>query len=127
MGDVEICISQYSKGTIFGFNESYSFDPRINVMCGLITESDVDDGVQSYLQRRNMTIQFSALVKATLRFDIKTVNLKASGPMSAPDCYKFKIKITFDNSDHDGQVIMDLDATAVRLVCNGKKIIKIQI
>lgn len=122
MGNVEICISQYSKANVFGFNESYSFDPRIIVMCKLIQESDVENGAQNFLHKNNMTINFSALVKTTLRFDIKTVNLKASGPMSAPDCYKFKIKITFDNSDHDGQMILDLDANAVRLVCNGKEI-----
>lgn len=120
MGDIEICVHQYSKGEIFGFNESYSFDPRINVMCKLMQEKDSNDGAQNFLHKNNMTILFSALVKTTVRFDIKTVNLKASGPMSAPDCYKFKIHITFDNSDHDGQMILDLDATAVRLVCNGK-------
>ncbi|CAK9830778.1 Mcoln3 [Anthophora retusa] len=60
-----------------------------------------------------------ALVRAHLKFALKTVNLKAAGPMTPPDCYKFNIKIHFDNRDFDGQMLLSLDAKPVRLQCKG--------
>lgn len=119
VGPIKICLYEYREGTVFGFNESYIFNPEIDTTCLTVHKNDTGEGIQKFLHRHNITIQFSALVKTTLKFAIKTVNLKASGPMSAPDCYKFKIIITFDNSDHDGQMILDLDALPERLVCRG--------
>lgn len=121
MGPVEICLSQYREGTIFGFNESYIFNPEIDTVCLRMHKNDTEKGgVQDFLHRHDIFIQFSALVKTTVRFSIKTVNLKASGPMSAPDCYKFKVEILMDNTDHDGQMIISLDAIPERLVCQGR-------
>lgn len=40
--------------------------------------------------------------------------------ITAPSCYKFDITIYFDNADHDGQVLLSLDAEAIRLKCKGK-------
>lgn len=119
VGPIKICLSQYREGTIFGFNESYIFNPEIDTKCLTLIDGDAPNGAQEFLHRHNTTIQFSALVKMTMHFNIKTVNLKASGPISAPDCYKFKITISFDNSDHDGQMILQLDAVPERLVCKG--------
>jgi mucolipin 3 len=45
--------------------------------------------------------------------------LKAAGPITPPDCYKFKIKILFDNKDFDGQMLLSLDAEPIRLICKG--------
>ena len=120
MGPMEICLYQYREGTIFGFNESYIFNPEIDTTCLKFHKDDLSKGgVQDFFHRHGIKIQFSALVKTTVRFNIKTVNLKASGPISAPDCYKFKIIILMDNTDHDGQMIISLDAQPERLVCKG--------
>lgn len=119
IGPIKLCLSQYKEGTIFGFNESYIFNPEIDTTCLRMYENETRGGIQEYLRKQNTTIEFSALVTTALHFSIKTVNLKASGPISAPDCYKFKIIITFDNSDHDGQMILQLDAVPERLVCKG--------
>jgi len=119
MGDISICFMQYREGTVFGFNESYIFNPEIDTSCFIYTKNDTNSSAQEFLHQHEMYIQFSALVKTTIEFDIKTVNLKASGPMSAPDCYNFKVTITLDNTDHDGQMILQLDAVPERLVCKG--------
>lgn len=121
IGPIKICLYQYREGTIFGFNESYIFNPEIDTTCLMMHERDTPGGAQNFLHKHNISIQFSALVRTTMHFNIKTVNLKASGPMSAPDCYKFKVEITFDNADHDGQMILQLDAVPERLVCKGKR------
>lgn len=122
MGPIEICLSQYREGTVFGFNESYIFNPEIDTNCLKLHKNDTEKGdVQEFLHRNEVYIQFSALVKTFVHFSIKTVNLKAgSGPMTAPDCYKFKVTILMDNSDHDGQMIISLDAIPERLVCQGE-------
>nr|NVI71495.1 transient receptor potential cation channel, mucolipin ortholog [Cucujiformia] len=65
------------------------------------------------------TINFSALVRAELLFSLKTVNFKAAGRITPPNCYRFDIVIKFDNEDHDGQILLSLDAEPIRLMCKG--------
>ena len=54
---------------------------------------------------------------------LKTINLKESGPLRPPECYKFIITIEFDNSNHDGQILLRLDADTYRLDCKGDRVI----
>lgn len=119
VGPIKLCLYQYKEGIVFGFNESYVFNPEIDTTCLTMQLNDTRNGIQSFLHTNDIYIQFSALVKTTVEFAIKTVNLKASGPISAPDCYRFDIEILFDNSDHDGQMILSLEAEPMRLFCDG--------
>lgn len=80
--------------------------------------STPNDKTKNLLINKNITINFSALVKAHLKFSIKTVNLKAAGPMTPPDCYEFDVVIIMDNSDFDGQMLLSLEAEPKRLQCN---------
>lgn len=45
--------------------------------------------------------------------------LQVAGPIAPPDCYQFDIQILFDNTDHDGQMLLSLDAEPIRLHCQG--------
>ncbi|XP_054279636.1 mucolipin-3-like isoform X1 [Macrosteles quadrilineatus] len=120
MDTPELCISNYREGIIFGFNESYVFNSQIDINCPLLNISDSKHfSSKSFFKEHNITINFSALVKASLKFAIKTVNFKAAGPITPPDCYKFDIEILFNNEDMDGQMVLSLDADPVRLVCQG--------
>lgn len=119
MAPMNICFYRYKEGTIFGFNESYIFNPEIDVTCLKVDSNVTTTGIKEYLHKSDIFLQFSALVKATVDFSIKTVNLKASGPITAPDCYRFDIRILFDNTDHDGQMLLSLEAEPVRLTCHG--------
>ncbi|KAF2883253.1 hypothetical protein ILUMI_22923 [Ignelater luminosus] len=119
MSSMKLCLYQYKKGIIYGFNESYVFDAEIVEACYNITH-DVEEGQLSSREYfKDLEINFSALVRATLKFAIKTVNFKAAGPITPPDCYRFDIEIAFDNKDHDGQMLLSLDAEPVRLTCKG--------
>lgn len=112
-----LCLYQYKEGVIFGFNESYIFDSEIVEDCINIS---VTVGNNEYDSRRYLNhFNFSALVKATLSFSIKTVSFKSVGPKIAPNCYQFDIQIIFDNEDHDGQMSIYLDAEPRRLKCKG--------
>lgn len=114
-----LCIHHYEQGDIYGFNESYAFNPTINVICTNLTSNVTEIGSQTYLIDKGMDVNFAAFVQATLVFSIKTVNFKAAGPIAPPDCYRFDLEILFDNSDHDGQMLLSLDAEPVRLQCHG--------
>lgn len=120
MAPMKLCFYSFRKGTIFGFNESYIFDPEIDMRCETLTENMTQIGIEKFLDERGVIVSFSSLVKATLVFGVKTVNFKAfGGPLAAPDCFKFLITVLFDNSDHDGQMLLSLDAEAKRLHCRG--------
>nr|XP_012232652.1 PREDICTED: mucolipin-3-like isoform X2 [Linepithema humile] len=121
VGPVILCLYQYKEGIIFGFNESYVFDNEIVETCVNISLETFQTFTSSHnlLQNRNIHVNFSALVRAHLKFALKTVNLKAAGPMTPPDCYRFNVKIDFDNCDFDGQMLLSLDAEARKLQCKG--------
>lgn len=121
VGPVVLCLYEYKEGTIFGFNESYVFDSEIVETCVNISLEVFDTFKSShkFLQNRNINVKFSALVRAHLKFALKTVNLKAAGPMTPPDCFRFNIKVDFDNRDFDGQMLLSLDADARKLQCKG--------
>ncbi|XP_046405641.1 mucolipin-3-like isoform X2 [Ischnura elegans] len=111
-----LCLYEYKEGIIYGFNESYVFNNEIIKTC-----HDVPVSISSQISSATLLgkINFSALVRASLTFAVKTVNLKAAGPLTPPDCYRFDIEISFDNRDHDGQMLVTLEADAIRLSCKG--------
>lgn len=119
MPPLRLCIQHYKEGEIYGFNESYSFNPTIVEVCTNLTSNITGTDSQTYLNDKGINVNFAAFVKATLVFSVKTVNFKAAGPIAAPDCYQFDIEILFDNSDHDGQMLLSLDAEPIRLNCHG--------
>ncbi|XP_059623034.1 mucolipin-3-like [Phlebotomus argentipes] len=119
MAPMHLCLYRYKEGTIFGFNESYIFNSEIDTLCLNLTGNVTDIGSEAYLASKDVVVSFSALVKATLEMSVKTVNFKAAGPIAPPDCYQFNIQILFDNRDHDGQMLLSLDAEPIRLNCKG--------
>jgi hypothetical protein len=45
------------------------------------------------VKRHGIDVDFSALVRATVTFSLKTVNFKAAGPITPPDCYRFDVVV----------------------------------
>nr|MBE5724878.1 transient receptor potential cation channel, mucolipin ortholog [Cucujiformia] len=119
MADMVLCVYSYKQGDIFGFNESYHFNSEIVKSCSNISHDINQEKFNSLTYFDSMDIKFSALVKATLDFSLKTVNFKSAGRISPPNCYQFDITILFDNEDHDGQMVLSLDAEPIRLNCKG--------
>ncbi|XP_022905403.2 mucolipin-3-like [Onthophagus taurus] len=118
MAPMRLCLYQYKKGIIYGFNESFVFDSEIIETCLNMTKEipgELFDSRQ-YLEGH---FNFSALVRAELTFSIKTVSFKSAGPITPPSCYQFDIKIEFLNEDHDGQMVLSLVAEPLRLMCKG--------
>ncbi|PSN35272.1 hypothetical protein C0J52_17558 [Blattella germanica] len=118
-----LCLFQYRNGIVYGFNESYVFDGEIDKTCVNLTVAPnvtaKNYSSKKFLEDQGINISFSRIVSVTLTFSLKTVYFKAAGPFSPPDCYRFDIEIAFDNEDHDGQMLLLLDADAVHLYCKG--------
>lgn len=127
MNDMVLCLYEYKEGTIFGFNESYVFNSEIVEKClnishnisSTVPNKDKLLDSRQFLKLNDIKINFSALVKAELTFSLKTVNFKIAGRMTPPNCYRFDVLILFDNRDHDGQMLLSLDAEPIRLMCKG--------
>ncbi|XP_047534858.1 mucolipin-3-like [Vanessa atalanta] len=118
----KFCQYYYKKGIINGFNESYEFNSEIQFSCTNFTngENKVFKS-QEFIQNAGLEVDFAALVRAELRFSLKTINFRTAGPITPPDCYRFDIKIIFDNEDHDGQMSLNLEAEPYKLTCKGDK------
>ena len=59
---------------------------------------------QNYLEKHDFRVPWDLLLEMKLSFSITTKTLKKLGPISGPECFKFRIDINFVNDDHDGQV-----------------------
>ncbi|KPJ02154.1 Mucolipin-3 [Papilio xuthus] len=122
MPDPVFCQYNYKQGIIHGFNESYEFNSEINETCINFT---IPNGQllksKHYIKDSGMEINFAALVRAKLMFSLKTINFRAAGPITPPECVRFDVEIIFDNEDHDGQMSLLLEAEPYKLVCNGDK------
>lgn len=114
------CQFNYKQGIINGFNESYEFNSEIVETCINFTKSN--DSVfhsQSFIKDAGLNITFASLVRAKLMFSLKTINFRAAGPITPPDCYLFDVAVIFDNEDHDGQMSLYLEAEPYKLTCKG--------
>lgn len=56
-----------------------------------------------------MTILFSSLLKAKLKFALKTVNFRVAGKYSPPDCYKFEIQVNMKFLNFESEYINRLN------------------
>nr|QDR50964.1 Transient receptor potential cation channel, mucolipin [Heliconius melpomene] len=120
--DPIFCTYYYKKGIIHGFNESYEFNSEIVYSCVNFTNGENQlFKSKEFIKNVGIEVNFAALVRAELLFSLKTINFRAAGPITPPDCYRFDIKIIFDNEDHDGQMSLILDAEPFKLACKGDK------
>jgi mucolipin 3 len=114
------CQYNYKRGIINGFNESYEFNSEIVESCINFTSSPNElFSSKDTLTNSGLEVSFAALVRAKLMFSLKTINFRAAGPITPPDCYRFDVAIIFDNEDHDGQMSLTLDAEPYKLICKG--------
>ena len=82
---------------------------EMNNNCITIQDEDlVNLNSQNYLEKHNFRVPWDLLLEMKLSFSITTKTMKRLGPISGPECFKFRIDINFVNDDHDGQVIFTI-------------------
>lgn len=61
-----------------------------------------------YLRSVNFTLNFDTLISFKVRFPLRTIYYSAAGSAATLRCYDLNITIVYDNSDHDGEIPIEL-------------------
>lgn len=64
--------------------------------------------IEHYLDRVNETINFDRLLEFHVLFQLRTIYLNSLVAWDKPECYTVNVSISFDNSQHDGQMLINL-------------------
>ncbi|KAK7078325.1 Mucolipin-2 [Halocaridina rubra] len=117
-----LCISQYASGHAFIQNNSYILNDNITKTCVDIPPSIAngsDWSVKKFLETKNITFDFDLLLNTDFTFELRTIKLRVNLPFDTPECYHLTGRVIFDNHEHDGQILVELDVAARVLECDG--------
>lgn len=123
---LNFCKTCYENGKLWEDNTSYVFNSKQVTDCIKIAPIEYINesfpfSSKQYFAKNNFTLNFDSLVSAELQLFIKAVHLKSQAPYATPDCYEFVVRISYDNTAHSGQLLVDLSMTPKRQDCiNGK-------
>lgn len=121
---IMFCAKHYD-GDVFPENSTISIngDPKVN--CEVIpplypSNSELWDNftLEAFLQESNFTLNFKTLIKAHLHFKLRTIFIKSMTKLDIPECYRLNIDVSYDNSEHDGQILIELKIRSVKLNCH---------
>ncbi|KAL9951562.1 hypothetical protein ACROYT_G044246 [Oculina patagonica] len=107
---VQLCYSYYAKGGIV--NNTYVFDPDVKDACIFLKRPYHH---QHFI--KNDTFNLGRLCQVSMKFSLKTVNLKNVKAWDKPACYQLNVTILFDNVKHDGRMPVELDMDNTWLEC----------
>lgn len=126
---MELCSEHYSGGTLYEngtfnfysekYNDCVNVHPveEVNKTTG---EIYYDYDIVKYMQQLNKTEIFHRIIKLTLMFKLRSYRLNAEGRKVAPECFLVHGKIIFDDSNRDGQMLLDLSTELEERTCHGK-------
>ncbi|XP_056131636.1 mucolipin-3 isoform X2 [Lampris incognitus] len=103
---MSVCQEYYRNGTIYPGNETFEIDAEVETDCleiypmyPLALSEDL----------HGFKLHFKTLLRVKFMFVLKAINLQTVRHRELPDCYDFKVLITFDNQAHSGRVKVNLD------------------
>ncbi|XP_003747675.1 mucolipin-3 [Galendromus occidentalis] len=125
LGNVTFYKTQYRNGQVFPHNETLSFDnteevtplpidPKLYPMNDPRWQSF---SIQDYMRQHNFSLSFDKLIRASIHFNLKTVYLKSLSTFDLPECYKYSVRIIYNNEAHDGQLLITLTTASTKLEC----------
>ena len=115
---LEFCMQHFKQGNLIKVLNS---DFNLKTRCIYLTEEEAATVTSSneWLEANTMTIPWQ-VERLNLSFNLTSMTLKPLGfwaPLQ-PSCFMFRVHVTFDNTDHDGQMVLNLVMDpVVRLVC----------
>lgn len=123
---IEVCFKNYLNGSMDPAQFVYDYNNAIKRKCYILESmgpAGSDKWEQfsfaNYLDNRSISLDFNRIIKVTLNFKLRTIYLNNLELGSYPECYDVRIKITYDNSQHSGQVLVDLKAKSFLRECKG--------
>eukprot|EP00092_Neocalanus_flemingeri_P041214 GFUD01044874.1.p1 GENE.GFUD01044874.1~~GFUD01044874.1.p1 ORF type:complete len:647 (+),score=101.15 GFUD01044874.1:110-2050(+) len=113
------CVEHYRAGNITR-DLLFSVDTQLVERCIYLQKEQWTklNTSQDWLRGENFTVPWQALKRLYLNFSLTSTSLRSFGPDPGPDCFKFMTQITFDNTDHDGQISISLDVKSARIQCS---------
>jgi mucolipin len=72
-----------------------------------------------YFNKHNFSLNFDRLLLIELILPLRTIYLNSLAKYDAPKCYDVNVSIVYDNTEHDGQMIVSLNAYQKRHDCDG--------
>ncbi|XP_069983303.1 mucolipin-3 isoform X5 [Penaeus vannamei] len=117
-----LCVSHYKKGEAFIDNNTYILDNDVTQSCIEIPPSEAnatDWSTKEFMEKNNFTFNFDLLLNTDFTFQLRTIKLRVNLPFDTPECYRLTGKVVFNNHDHDGQILVELDVGAKVLECTG--------
>lgn len=129
---IDVCFKNYVNGTMNPAEFTYKYNNQIQKKCHTIESmgpagSEIWEkfSFEKYVNNRSISLDFNRIIDICLKFKLRTIYLNSLELGSNPECYDVQIKITYDNSKHDGQVLIDLKAKSYLRECNGNLIDKV--
>lgn len=127
MSKIAFCKEYYVHGHAIPSNFTYNYTNIINFECLYIHNESWLPGdeiwnqfsIKTYLGDKNFTLAFDRLNFITLSFPVRTIYLNTMDRSDEPDCYDVNITITYDNTLHDGQTLINLESHNRRSICQG--------
>ena len=112
---LKFCINSYWDVTMEDLQEDLN---QLQEKCIEITDKElVNFNSHKYLKEHTFTVPWDLLLDMRLSFSINTKTLKKLSPINGPECFNFRIDIKFDNTDHDGQVTIEMVSTPKHYAC----------
>lgn len=112
------CAEQFRVGNITS-DLNYVLDPQVDTTCISLKSDQLHtfNSTQEWFHAHNFTVNWYAVQRMAIKFNLTSVAFKSMGPDPTPDCFQFKVRIEFDNTKHDGQIPVNLVMDPVRLDC----------
>ncbi|XP_044216921.1 mucolipin-3 isoform X1 [Thunnus albacares] len=100
---LSMCQEFYRNSTIYPENETFEIDAQVETEC-----------IEVYPMHwpsllPHINLHFKRMLSVKITFDLKAINLQTVRYRELPDCYHFKVVITFNNQAHSGRIKVDLE------------------
>ena len=127
MSDIVVRRQRYANGEVDPTNYIYYYDNKVLVEYLKIGELyppgdqrwQTEFSSLQYFNAHNFSLNFDRLLVIELVFPMRTIYLNSLVKYNAPKCYDLNVTITFDNTQHDGQMPVQLTTTQTRHRCDG--------
>ena len=126
---MELCSEHYSGGTLYQNGSFTIYSEKYNDCVPVYPVEEVNKttgeiyfnyDIVKYMQQLNKTEIFHRIIKLTLKFKLRSYRLNAEEIKVVPACFLVHGKIVFDDSNRDGQMLLDLRTELEERTCHGQ-------
>ncbi|XP_067086349.1 mucolipin-3-like isoform X1 [Osmerus mordax] len=104
-----LCQEFYRNGSIYPAKETFEIDAQVESECLEIFPMSPVERISAIKELPDFILHFKRLLSVRIQFVLKAINLQTVRHRELPDCYDFKVMITFDNQAHSGRIKVNLD------------------